>query len=172
MEQIWLFEHLAVTLTRVDFLDPALVGQDDARERGVRIEVKPATSRYEGSVYASSTDVLRPAVCRIDLLESAPHAADRMHWHPTMPEGEPGGRTFDTAIPADPTGWVSAQLSDLPALLARGGVDPEPMASDADALRDAVPDIAAAVDAGLAWARRSPWPDAVHDERGLAPYAG
>jgi hypothetical protein len=172
VEQVWLFAHTAVTVARIDFLDPALVGRPDARERGVRIEVKPAASSYAGTLYSSSSNVLSPAVCRMDLLESSPHAADRMHWHPTMPDGEPGDRTFDTAIPADPTGWVSTQLSDLPALLARGGVDAEPMAADAEALRDAVPDIAAAVDAGLAWARRSPWPDAVHDERGLAPYAG
>lgn len=169
MEQVWVFDRLAVTVARVDFLDPALAGQADARERGVRIEVKPAASTFEGSVYASSTDVLRPAVCRIDLLESAPHAADRMHWHPTMPEGEPGDRTFDAAISTDPLGWVSAQLGDLRALLERAGAEHlDSLAEDEHAVREAVPEIAGCVAAGLEWARQEPWPAVTHDERGMA----
>jgi hypothetical protein len=172
VEQVWIFGHVAVTVARIDFLDPAVTDQPEARERGVRLEVKPAESAHRGSVYSSSTDTLHPAVCRIDLLESAPHAADRMHWHPTMPAGEPGERTFDAAIPADPVGWLSAQLGDLQALLARAGVaHTDSFAEDAVAVRSAVPEIADAVTAGLAWARTSPWPEAVHDERGLAPYA-
>src|SRR6187402_1645793 len=41
MERSWTFDRLAVTMRRVDFLDPALAGQPDARERGVRVEIKP-----------------------------------------------------------------------------------------------------------------------------------
>jgi hypothetical protein len=170
VERVWLFDHLAITVARIDFLDPALADQADARERGVRIEVKPAASGFVGSVYSSSTDVLRPAVCRIDLLESAPHAADRMHWHPTMHDGEPGDRTFDAGIPADPVRWVSSQLGDLRALLERAGVeDVDSFADDVEPLRASLPEIADEVAAGLAWARESPWPDTTHDDRGLAP---
>jgi hypothetical protein len=169
VEQVWVFDRLAIAVARVDFLDPALTGQADARERGVRLEVKPAASTFEGTVYSSRTDVLRPAVCRIDLLESAPHAADRMHWHPTMAEGEPGDRTFDAAISADPLGWVSAQLGDLHALLTRvGAADVDTLAGDAPAVREAVPEIADCVAAGLAWARQEPWPAVTRDERGMA----
>ena len=37
MERLWTFDRLAVTMRRVDFLDPALAGQPGARERGVRV---------------------------------------------------------------------------------------------------------------------------------------
>jgi hypothetical protein len=169
VEKVWIFDRLAVAVAFIDFLDPALADEPDARERGVRIEVKPLTRSFEGTVYSSSTDALTPAVCRMDLLESTPHAADRMHWHPTMPDGEPGDRTFDAGIPADPIGWVSAQLGDLRALLERAQVeDVDSLALDADAVRSAVPEIAEAVATGLAWARQSPWPAVTHDERGLA----
>ena len=170
MENVWLFDHLAVAVARIDFLDPALADRPDTRERGVRIEVKPVSSSFAGSVYTSSTDVVSPAVCRMDLLESTPYAADRMHWHPTMHDGDPGERTFDAAIPADPVGWVSTQLGDLRTLLDRAGVeDADTWVRDQEAVTSALPEIADCVAAGLAWARVEPWPDVTHDERGLAP---
>jgi len=43
MEQAWVFSTLAVTVTTVDFLDPAVAGEPDARERGVRVEVRPVS---------------------------------------------------------------------------------------------------------------------------------
>ena len=169
MEKIWLFDRLAVAVFRIDFLDPAIAEQPDARERGVRVEIKPAGTSYDGSVYSSSTQVLRPAVCRIDLLESAPHAADRMHWHPTMSAGEPGDRVFDPAIGADPVGWLSDQLTSLRRLLERAGVeDLDSYAADAAAISTATPEIVDCVADGLSWARESPWPTVTHDERGLA----
>jgi len=172
MEKVWMFDRVAVAVAWIDFLDPALTDHADARERGVRIEIKPVTSTFEGTVYASSTDVVGPAVCRIDLLESTPYAADRMHWHPRMHQGEPGDRTFDDEIPADPVGWVSAQLRDLRALLERAEVeDAGSLAVDADSVRSAVPEIAESVAGGLVWARQSPWPTVTHDERGLASTA-
>ena len=122
METAWLFDTLAVTVARIDFLDPEFASEPDIRERGVRVEIRLLESKHDGSIYVSSGVSLQPAVCRIDLLESAPGAADRMHWHPTMPEGEPGDRTFDAAIPADPTGWLAQQLTDVTQLLAQGGV--------------------------------------------------
>jgi len=151
MERTWIFDDLAITVARVDFLDPALAGEPDVRERGVRIEVRPLSSQSTGSVYASPTHTLEPAICRIDFLESAPGAADRMHWHPTMPDGEPGDRTFDADMPADPVGWLVSYLHGL-------GVD------DVEA---SAREIGAAVEGGLAWAR-TPWPDVEHDERGMA----
>jgi hypothetical protein len=169
MEQVWLFDRLAVAVFRIDFLDPAISEQPDARERGVRIEIKPAGSTYDGSVYSSSTNLVRPAVCRIDLLESAPHAADRMHWHPTMSDGEPGDRVFDPAIGADPLAWLTDQLTNLRMLLERAGVDdPDGYATDIAAVSTAAAEITDSVAAGLAWARESPWPEVTHDERGLA----
>jgi hypothetical protein len=148
---VWVFGQLAIWVARIDFLDPAVADEPDPRERGVRVEVRPALSDAVGTIYASPTTALQPAICRIDLLESAPGAADRMHWHPEMHDGEPGDRMFDAGLAADPVGWLTTYLRDLG--------DPEIEAS--------VPEIVAAVEEGLAWARRTPWPDVERDQRGI-----
>jgi hypothetical protein len=169
MERAWLFDTLCVTVAEVDFLDPELSLEPDARERGVRVELRPTASiPTGGSVYMSLPLALEPAICRIDLLESRPGAADRMHWHPVMQSGEPGERTFDTALSADPLGWLGARLRHLDRLLigagaaaaARHAVDSRPVAGIAE-------EILSAVRAGLE-ACRMPWPDVQHDERGMA----
>lgn len=166
MERVWMFEGLAITVARVDFVDPAVAHEPDARERGVRIEVRPVATGGEGSIYSSPSRTLRPAVCRIDLLESAPGSADRMHWHPAMRDGEPGDRTFDQEMPADPLGWVTSFLRDgLGDFLQQRAV--AVVGEDLETIRGAAPEVGAAVEAGLAWARE-PWPDVDHDERGMA----
>ena len=168
MERLWAFGRLAVSMRRVDFLDPALVGQVDARERGVRVEIKPALTQTRGSVYASDVMTLDQAVCRCDFLESRPGHADRMHWHPEMADGEPGDRTFDAEMPADPRGWLTTFLrSGLPDYLGRGGQDITAFIDDLAAIGDAADEIGRALDEGLAWARE-PWPDVEYDERGMA----
>lgn len=168
MERVWIFEQLAVSVARIDFLDPAVADEPDPRERGVRIEVRPVSSGTEGSIYASPTTALHPAICRIDFLESAPGAADRMHWHPEMRDGEPGDRTFDVAMPADPVGWLTTYLGDLGDFLTRPGVPRgEAVARDLAEIRTAAQEIGAALEDGLAWARRTPWPEVERDDRGM-----
>jgi hypothetical protein len=152
MEKVWVIGSLAVTVARIDFLDPAVADEPDARERGVRVEVRPADVVRRGSIYASSAVSIEPADYRIDLLESRPGAADRMHWHPTMTDGEPGERVFDPALSADPLAWVTERLSGA------GGVGAH------------VEEIVEEIDRGLEWARQ-PWPPIERvdrDERGLA----
>jgi hypothetical protein len=169
METAWIFRTLAVTAAEIDFLDPALRGDPGARERGVRLELRPVDGSPVGSVYASPTVTLRPTVCRIDLLESAPGAADRMHWHPVMDRGEPGDRVFDPAIPADPPAWLAARLQQVGELLDGDGVlDAGAREQDVDAVARASADIVAWVEAALVRVRR-PWPEASHDARGMAP---
>lgn len=172
VQRAWLFERFAITVARIDFLDPALVDRADARERGVRVEVRPSQSTPEGSLYASSAELLKPAICRIDLLESRPHAADRMHWHPSMLRGEPGDRTMEAEMGGDPVGWLVVQLMSFDAILLRAGIeDLHAMNADVLAVRAVVEEIAGCVASGLEWARETPWPPAVHDERGLAGLA-
>lgn len=166
MERVWVFDRLAISVLRIDFIDPAVADRPDARERGVRIEVRPVETATDGSVYASWRRTLRPGICRIDFLESAPGAADRMHWHPDMRDGEPGSRTFDTAMPPDPVRWLTTFLEEgLGDFLSRAEV--RDLDSDLAAIRDAAGEIGTAVDAGLVCARE-PWPDVEHDERGMA----
>ena len=169
VQRAWLFENFAITVEVIDFLDPALVDDADARERGVRIEVRPSQSTPLGSVYASLAALLKPAICRIDLLESRPDAADRMHWHPTMFSGEPGDRTMDAEIGADPSGWLVGQLMSFDGVLARAGIeDVDAMTADVLAVRAVADEIASCVASGLDWTRQTPWTPVHHDERGLA----
>jgi hypothetical protein len=168
MERLWAFERLAVTMRRVDFLDPALAGQPDVRERGARVEIKPTRTQAHGSVYASDVMTLDQALCRCDFLESGPGKADRMHWHPEMADGEPGERTFDTDMPADPRGWLTTFLrSGLADYLSGSGHDITALTDDLAAIGDTADEIGRALDEGLAWARE-PWPDVEHDDRGMA----
>lgn len=166
-ERCWLFDTLAVTLARVDFLDPALADSPGARERGVRVEIRPMSQDFDGSAYASPALSLAPAICRIDLLESAPGAADRMHWHPTMLDGEPGDRTFDPAMPKDPAAWLGTRLHEVDIVLKRSGMPNVDHHRGAVAsIRDSAQEIVDAARQGLAWASE-PWPDVDHDERGM-----
>jgi hypothetical protein len=166
MERVWVFDRLAISVLRIDFLDPAVAHEPDARERGVRIEVRPAATDRAGSIYASWRRTVEPGIVRIDFLESEPGAADRMHWHPDMADGEPGERTFDTSMPPDPVGWLATFLrAGLRDHLASRGVND--VDDDLAAIDAATAEIGIAVEAGLAWARE-PWPEAAHDERGMA----
>jgi hypothetical protein len=170
MERAWLFDSLCVTVAVVDFLDPGLRFQADARERGVRVEIRPTTSTQKGgTVYASPPISLQPAICRVDLLESRPGAADRMHWHPAMRSGEPGDRTFDSALSADPLGWLGERLRDLDRLVGGSYVAGAAGfgADDAGAVARVADEVVDAVCAGLE-SSRDEWPDVDHDERGMA----
>lgn len=165
------FGRLAVSVEDVDFVDPALADQPDVRERGARVELRPvkAVDVNDASIYASQTVTGGPAMCRLDFLESVPHAADRMHWHPAMARGEPDERTFDEALSADPIGWLRTRLIDGAAFLRDAGVsDPRPYEADLAALAAGADDVVAQVERVLERARR-PWPEApARDERGMA----
>ncbi len=169
MERVWLLDHLALTLRETDFADPALAGEPDVRERGVRLEVRPVAVTADGSLYSSPALALAPPVCRVDLLESAPGAADRVHWHPVMHDGEPGDRVFDVALSADPEAWLADRLRDLPGLVAGApDTDRERLLADTAAVAALADEVVARVAASWA-ALRGPWPAAVHDARGMAP---
>ncbi|MEB3372094.1 hypothetical protein [Saccharopolyspora mangrovi] len=169
MYRIYCFRKLAVTVEGVDFLDPAQAGQPDVRERGVRLELRGLSESAEaGSVYASRAAWLSRGICRFDLLESRPNAADRMHWHPEMSDGEPGDRVFDAELSADPVGWLARTLGDITPLLHRAGLDPAEHDADIAAMARSADEITATV-AKVLTAARQPWPEVTRDERGLAP---
>ncbi len=168
MERLWLFERLAVSVAKIDFLDPALSTAGDVRERGVRIEVRRVGLLPAGSIYASSALSLSPAIVRVDLLESAPGAADRMHWHPAMSDGEPGERTVDPTLSGDPARWLWTFLSKLATATGTQDIAPtDDLSDDLAAITDAAEEIVDHAMEGLAQMRQS-WPDVQHDHRGLA----
>ncbi len=168
MERLWLFERLAVSVATIDFLDPALSTGGDVRERGVRIEVRRVGPLPAGSIYASPALSLSPAIVRVDLLESAPGAADRMHWHPAMCEGEPGERTVDPTISDDLARWLRTFLSKLGQAIGTRDVAPtDDLSHDLAAITDAAEEIVDHAMDSLAQMRQ-PWPAVQHDHRGLA----
>jgi hypothetical protein len=147
------FDKIAVTVEDIYFLDPVQKPGNEGPERGVRVELRLLERfPHQGSVYAAQPFLMGTVIWRADLLESVaagPGSADRMHYHPHMTDSEPGNRVFDTAIPADPIGWLTRQLGSLDDLLA-GKVDGvEQFAADAAALRSEAPHIGSAVSAML-----------------------
>jgi hypothetical protein len=149
MRQAFVFEKVAVLVG--PWREPM-----DPPERGARVEVRLlADEPRRGSRSAAQRVVIDQPVFRADLFDQAdgpPGNLRSAHFHPRFEGVEPCDRHWPDGIRADPTGWLAAQLGDLPELLEESGVDVTAapwLVADAAALRDAVPDVLAAVDA--AW---------------------
>jgi hypothetical protein len=146
----WGFEKVSVVAGDLYFLDPDPEPGQEGAERGVRLEVRlldrPALT---GSIYAAQPIVIDRPVWRADLLETitgAPGSHDRTHHHPVMRGWEPGRRSYEQAMSDNPIGWVEKQLSDLPQLMARSGIDAELVGpDDAEDMAKAAPSICRAV---------------------------
>ena len=161
-------ENLCVSVEEIDFLNPNAL--EDGRECGVRVElraIEPDTG--PGTIYVSRGLGIGRGMCRFDLLESAPRAQDRMHWHPSMVDGDPHDRVFDSGIRTDPIGFLGERLRDAVALLKHCGVeDADRFASGAAALAGITDAILADVSATLEKIRSQPWPPVEQrDERGM-----
>lgn len=143
------FTRLGVVLSDLYFADPNPEPGQEGAERGVRLEVRYLDlAEQGGTVYASRPIIAGEPLWRVDLLESVanPGSLDRAHHHPRMRGWEPGRRTFDEAITADPIGWLAARLDDLTevtAALADDGVEVDD--DELAALRAAAPEIVDAV---------------------------
>jgi hypothetical protein len=151
MQQAFVFEKVAVLVrTWHEPLDPP--------ERGARVEVRLlADEPRRGSPAAAQRLVIDQPVFRADLFDQVDGPPGNLlsaHFHPRFHGVEPCDRHWRDEIRADPTGWLTAELSDLRGLLERSGVDLSKEIGDASslddeaaALRDAVPAIVAAVEA-------------------------
>jgi hypothetical protein len=129
-------------------------------ERGARVEVRLlADEARRGSPAAAQRVVIDEPVFRADLFDQVGYPAGNLrsaHFHPTFHGVEPCDRQWRDDIKQDPIGWLSAELVDLPALLARSGVelaDAAWLEADAAAVRDAVPGVVAAVESTWASVR-------------------
>jgi len=150
--RVFCFGSLGVTVEDVFLIEPD--PRNPARERGVRVELRLLDPQpWRGSVNASQKVVVDQAVWRADLLETeegGPGTKDRFHYHPGMPDNEPGYRKFREDLTADPTAWLRGQLSDaVPLLEAAGIADPEAHRPAADALREHLDEVVGAVTAVL-----------------------
>lgn len=143
------FDRIGVAVADLYFVDPDPSPGQEGAEHGVRLEVRLIEpGPVEGSIYAARPIRVGKPVWRADLLESVdgpPGSFDRTHHHPRMRGWEPGSRRFEEEMTADPLGWVGERLADLNGLMAAAGLDAsEVSAGDAEALREAVPEILAA----------------------------
>ncbi len=140
------FERVGVVMGDLYFVDPdPLPGQEGA-ERGVRLEVRLVElGELKGSIYSARPIVVDRPVWRVDLLEAVagpPGSLDRAHHHPAFRGWEPGPRYFVEELSTRPLEWVGARLSDLDALFEQAGMAAIDVgAGDAEALRQAVPEI-------------------------------
>ena len=129
-------------------------------ERGARVEVRLlADEPKRGSRFAAERVVIDEPVFRADLFDQVdgpPGNLRSAHFHPRFDGIEPSDRHWDEAIQLDATRWLAAQLGDLRGLLAQSGVDIAGapwLDGDAAALRAAVPNVVAAVEATWAEVR-------------------
>jgi hypothetical protein len=140
------FDRVGVVVSDLYFLDPNQKEGQEGAEHGVRLEVRLLERQaLNGSVYSAQPIGIGQPVWRADLLEqvrSEPGSFDRTHHHPKFTGWEPCSRVFEPALSADPLTFVGEQLADLPLLLKRAGIEEsEAAATDAEALRAALPEI-------------------------------
>jgi len=154
MRQVFVFKKVAVVVG--PWHEPT-----DPSERGARVEVRLlADEPRRGSWSAAQRIVVDQPVFRADLFDRGdgpPGNLRSAHFHPLFEGVEPCDRHWSGEIQDDPTTWLAAELSDLPRLLARAGVDIDDaswLEDDAAALRDAVPRVTAAVETAWESARR------------------
>jgi hypothetical protein len=165
----WGFDQVGVVAADMYFIDPDPSPGQEGAEHGVRLEVRLlGRPEITGSIYAAQPIVIDQLVWRADLFESVDGPVgshDRTHHHPNARGWEPGKRSFDPAMTADPIGWVTKKLRDLSELLSSAGLDPESVSpDDARQLAGAAEEIAHKVETLLAGVRRG--------ELGLAPESG
>jgi hypothetical protein len=141
------FSRIGVVVSDLYFVDANPGPGQEGPEQGVRLELRMfELGEPPGSVYSARPVTIGRPIWRVDLLESVanPGSLDRAHHHPRFRGWEPGRRHFVDELSADPLGWVGKRLSDLPDLLHETGSEDDVLA-DAEDLRQAVPEILAAV---------------------------
>jgi hypothetical protein len=144
------FESLGVVVGDMYFIDPSPLEGQETPERGVRLELRLVDrAAPQGSIYAGVPIAFTRPVWRVDLFgstESPPGTLDRAHHHPRFDGWEPSSRHFVPELSADPLTWLSEQLADPAAVLARAGVDADEVSeADTAGLAAAAAQIVAAV---------------------------
>ena len=100
------------------------VGPSD-EEHGTRVELRTiARPAHIGSESAGQPVTLDEPVWRadiFDLIGEPPGNLSRAHFHPTFEGREPSSRTWDAGLQENWAAWLTARLSDLPAVLTVAG---------------------------------------------------
>ena len=100
------------------------VGPSD-EEHGTRVELRTiARPAHIGSESAGQPVTLDEPVWRadiFDLIGEPPGNLSRAHFHPTFEGREPSSRNWDLGLRENWAGWLKAQLTELPTVLAAAG---------------------------------------------------
>lgn len=128
------FERSCIAVGDVFFVDPNPSPGQDGAEAGVRVELRHLERpELPGSIYSAQPVRIANPILRVDIFESFPDglgARDRVHYHPRMSNWEPGPRTFDPELSADPIAWLHKRLTDIDTLLGTDEFpDAEPLAA-------------------------------------------
>jgi hypothetical protein len=171
------FERIGVVVGDLYFVDPDPEPGQEGAERGVRLEVRLLErADLPGSIYSAQPITVGLPIWRADLFESVEGpigSFDRTHHHPRFRGWEPGKRSFDPTMSADPVAYVGARLRDVATLCTEAGVDPDVVpARDAEDLRRAAPEILAIVQRLLAGVRAGELATAPSDEPLASARAG
>jgi hypothetical protein len=156
VHQVFVFAKVAVVVG--PWWEPAV-----PPERGTRVELRfRADEPPRGSPSAAQRIVIDQPVFRADLFDQTdapPGNLRAAHFHEGFDGVEPRDRVWPPGIGTDPIGWLCAELGDLHTLLERAGVATTGgpgIDRDAAALREALPAIAAAVEATWRAVRAEP----------------
>ncbi|HEY0812589.1 MAG TPA: hypothetical protein VGE11_04860 [Pseudonocardia sp.] len=113
---------------------------DGVLEHGARLELRLLEPQaHRGTESAAQRFVIDRPVWRADLFDRLDRKAGTFsaaHFHPRFDGIEPAGRVFHEELTADPWSWAAAQLSDLNAIAAAGGLPPDAVADDARDVRE------------------------------------
>jgi hypothetical protein len=151
MLQVFGFERVGVVISDLYFVDPRPSPGEEGPEHGVRLELRfLEPGELKGSIYSARPITVDRPIWRADFLESyqSNGTFDRTHHHPRFVGWNPTKRHFVDELSADPLGWLQARLEDLPSLLDDAkleGPDDEVTQADIDGVKDAAPEIVAAV---------------------------
>jgi hypothetical protein len=149
MLQVFGFEKVGVVVSDLYFVDPRPSPGEEGPEHGVRLELRfLERGELKGSIYSARPITVDRPIWRADFLESfeSNGTYDRTHHHPRFHGWNPTRRHFVDELTADPLGWLEAKLSDLPSLLDEASIPLESVdPADVSGLREAAPDIVAAV---------------------------
>jgi hypothetical protein len=150
MNVAYLYQRIGVVIEDIYFVEPNPDPGEEGPERGVRVEVRHIENHpLSGSRYSAYPIDIRTAIWRADLLGSVaagPGARDRMHYHPSMADDEPGDRQYDPAIAADPLAWIAKQLVEIETIVAAKVADISLYQEDLAEIRRQVPMIAQSIE--------------------------
>ena len=149
MLQVFGFERIGVVVGDIYFIDPRPSPGEEGPEQGVRLEVRfLERGELKASIYSAQPIAVDRPIWRIDLLESVdnPGTFDRTHHHPRFHGWNPTKRHFVPELTDDPLAWLEARLTDLKSVLDEAQIEADEVdAADVDAVREAAPEIVAAV---------------------------